>query len=338
MNLEDIKANLIYKFNAEVELTQAIEEISYKFNHERNKIGDYLNDPKLVAAYSCFYLTTNMPKLAEVFNLIQFPIEKLDEYEFVDIGCGPGTFVLSLLQLNNNLKIQALEKSELMIEQAKQFVARFYPAADVQIFNNIQRIKKKEKKRIAIFGHSANEMETEQVLNIIKTLDCDNVLFIEPGTKLFFQKMLDIRTSLIDQEYNILFPCKSAHTCPMNEKDWCHQFIRISHDYDVERLTQLVNRDRKLLPLTVQYFSKQESIQESDKVRVVRVYRPTKHSVEWQVCSHVNDENQIFDLQIMGRGMNKSDFKALHKKMSGEEISFEVEKNLGSNKIRGKLK
>ena len=68
MNLSEIMPHLLYQFKSESDLVKAIEEISLKFTKERSNIGDYLKDPRLVSAYTVFYLLTNIPKLEAVLK------------------------------------------------------------------------------------------------------------------------------------------------------------------------------------------------------------------------------------------------------------------------------
>jgi ribosomal protein RSM22 (predicted rRNA methylase) len=337
LTLSQLQNSLIYKFSSESDLTKAIEEVSQKFTFKRDQINDYLEDPRLVAAYACFYLTTNLPKLNEVLAKINVSTEYLDSFEFVDIGCGPGTFTLSLLDINPNLTIHSLEKSPLMIDQAMKFVNELHPAAQVSIFDNYKRIPKKKKKRLGIFGHSANEMELNFITDLVEKLELDEVLFIEPGTKDYFNKSLVIRDSLLNSGFNMNFPCPSSGTCPMSKDDWCHQYIKVTHEPDVERLTQLVSKDRRLLPLTIHYYSK-EQVSIGEVNRLVRVYRPTKFSTEWQVCRSADDGNELKDLQIMNRGHSKPEIKKMQQVLAGKNIEFNVDKEVSESKLRGTLK
>lgn len=336
ITLSQIKPFLLYKFTSESQLIESIEEVSRKFTVNRDLISDYIKDSRLVSAYACFYLMTNLPKLEEVLRKIHLPQDELSDYEFIDIGCGPGTFTLSLLNMNKDLDIYALEKSELMIDQARKLINSLYPAANVSIFDTYKRIPKKKKKRLGIFGHSANEMPLEFIENLVSSLELDDVLFVEPGTKDYFRKSLKIRNSLLNMEYSIKFPCPCQSTCPMGKEDWCHQYIKVNHEAEVERLTQLVSKDRRLLPLTIHYFSR-DDVKNEQVNRLVRVYKPTKFSIEWQLCRNTDGENTLIDLQVMNKGYSKPFVKELKKKLAGENIDFIAEKEMSTTKIRGRV-
>ncbi len=152
-------------------------------------------------------------------------------------------------------------------------------------------------------------------------------LFIEPGTKDFFGKMLNIRRALLSSGWHVLYPCPEESECPMKgTENWCHQFVHVSHDPEVERLSQIMKLDRKLLPLTVQVFSKKSYPRTSE--RLVRVYPETKFSFEWQVCHN----NVLEDYQVMKRGMEKSTEKAVGRMLSGDGLNTVTEKELPGKK------
>jgi len=339
VKLSDITPYLIYDFKTEHELTKSISEISHNFTQAREDIDVYVKDERLVAAYTCFYLLTNIPKLTKVFEKIDMNLIDYADYEFVDIGAGPGTFSLALLKENPEQSIIAIEKSELMIKQGHAIVGGIHPKADFKYYSSLLDIPTKTKKRFGIFGHSANEMSLSWVQRFVKECDLDLILFIEPGTKEFFKKSLELRTRLTRNFY-LNYPCLCSTICPLPEGDWCHQYLNISHEKDVERLTQLVQKDRRSLPIIINLYSK-STLQPHTEVgagRIVRVYKPTKFSQEWQVCVKSEKlENQVIELQIMNRGYTKSELKELRFISAGDKINFTKLKDLSDNNVRGKL-
>jgi hypothetical protein len=338
LNLATVRPLLNYEFASESELVKTISLIGHNFTQSREDIGDYIKDDKMVAAYTCFYLLTNIPKLRESFKKVEISLEDYcnDDWEFIDIGAGPGTFSLALLAENKDITIKAVEQSEKMISQGIKLVDGIFPNANFEYYKSVGLVPKKEKKRFGIFGHSANEMEPSLVNQMVKVLDLDEILFIEPGTKDFFNKSLLIRKSLLHR-YTLNYPCMHSGNCPMPEGDWCHQYLKVQHEQDVERITQLVQRDRRSLPIILNYYKKGKVEVEKPDSRIIRVYKPTKFSQEWQVCHKSDNENSIHDIQVMNRGYSKKELKELAQILAGEKISFSVVKKLDGSKVRGKL-
>ena len=164
MKLSDLIPHLLHDFKAESDLVRAIEEISLKFTQKREHIEDYLQDPRLVSAYTAFYLTTNLPKLQAVTEWLTSPErEELKEFDLIDVGAGPGTFSLAWREVIGT-ESAMIETSKLMKEQA------------AKLFRGLHReeaIFKPEllkRKKLLLFGHSLNEMGGGKLLVISKNI------------------------------------------------------------------------------------------------------------------------------------------------------------------------
>lgn len=326
IRLEDCLPHLLYQFKNEAELVRAVSELSQKFIAEREKISDYLKDPRLISAYTAFYLTTNYPKLGEVINWLPDEwLVELKKCDFVDLGAGPGTFGLAFRDLcGGGQKFYQIETSGMMREQARKLWEGLCPGTPLEQLSSAKSLPGS----FLLFGHSANEMGAKEAINYIKQIDPNHVLFIEPGTKSFFREVLEIRRELLRDGFHVLYPCPACGECPMAESDddWCHQFIRVQHSVDVERLSQLVKKDRRLLPLTVHAYSR--TFKHRDKERIVRVHPPTKFSYEWDACTGERVEHY----QIFRRGLDKKTQKELDEVLAGSSLESEVDKVLEEGK------
>lgn len=323
MLLNDCLPYLIHQFKHEHDLIQAIQELSQKFTINRTEIGDYLKDSRLTAAYTAFYLTTNIPKWSAVLKWMPQEFqEAIKSSPFVDVGAGPGTFSLAFMEWapEYQQKIYQLETSAKMREQGARLFQGLYPNTSIEQLVSPREIPGS----LMVFGHSANEMKAVEALKYIEKVNPEHILFIEPGTKSFFPEMLKIREVLLQKGFHVNFPCPSENQCPMKDRseDWCHQFIHVTQAPDVERLSQILKLDRKLLPLTVHAYSK--SIKVKDQERIVRVYPDTKFSYEWDVCRG----EKIDHYQVMKRGFDKKTQKRLDEVLSGDAIETEVDKEL----------
>jgi len=324
MQLSQISPYLIYEFKNESELIKAIEEISYKFTRQREHIQDYLNDRRLVAAYAAFYLTTNVEKLRPILKWLPNDfVSSLDKSYFIDIGSGPGTYSIALRELlNKPISIGQIETAALMREQAKKIWEGLYPGEE--LIQDLVPRHQHSNETFVLFGHSANEMGHEKVIKYLTEINPRHVLFIEPGTKAVFELMLKIRKSLIEMNYNILFPCPQSTECPLaGSNDWCHQYIEVRQDEQVERISQMAKKDRRRLPLTVMAFSKIIS-SELRSIRIIRTSPPTKFSFEWEACI----DNKHVSLQVMKRGLSKIQNEKLENVMSGDQVEVTLEKEL----------
>lgn len=330
MNLSSLIPHLLYEFKSENDLVKAIEEISLKFTKERNKIGDYLKDPRLVSAYTAFYLLTNIPKMEGVLKWMpQEWIEVLKKCDFIDLGAGPGTFSLAWKALGGSGDFYQIELSALMKEQGKKIWNGFYPET---LRQGSRWEWNSNHDKFVLFGHSANEMGFKAAIEYIEKINPDHILFIEPGTRDFFPQMLEIRDYLLKKNWNVLYPCPKALECPMkgSESDWCHQFIHVKQDAEIERISQMAKKDRKLLPLTVHAYSRTFTYQNPSE-RLVRVLPETKFSLEWEVCH----DNLIEQDQVMKRDLTKQETRDLSELLAGVSVETELVKTLeNSRRVR----
>ncbi len=301
---------------------RAIDEISNAFTKDRANIHKYLNDPRLVSAYTVFYLATNVPKLSAVMEWLTPDLrQELLQCELIDVGAGPGTFSIAWRELGGKKSVM-LETSKLMREQAAKLVEGLY------LEKANFKLAPKSLPRLVLFGHSLNEMGVKAGLDYIREANADYVWIIEPGTKDVFKMALEFRRELLRLNWKITYPCLSMGACPMEKtEDWCHQYVDVRHDAEIERLTQLAHKDRRRLPLTVMMFQRAAVNERATNLaRLVRVKEETKFSHEWQVCRPEGDQLILEDFQLQKKSYPKEWKKAVEALLSGVVIQFETEK------------
>lgn len=340
MNLTTLTPYLLQQFKSEQELVKNIKLLSHNFTKDRTQINDYHEDEKMISAYAAFYLTTNYPKFSYCMEYLKAYKDLFTEYEIIDIGAGPGTFVFAIGDYYNwsmDSVIWGVETSPLMRKQANKIKEGLYADKSIEFVAGTKSIPNKTKKRLIIFTHSFNEMTKADAHKYIRDLDADLVMFIEPGTQELFKSYLPMRNELIEKGFNCLYPCPSNAKCPMEKtEDWCHQYIRVSHDLEVQRLTQITQKNRTWMPLTLGLYSKEYTKEENSFFgRIIRTFPETKFSFIWQLCSH---KNKLDFVEVLKRNFSKKETKVIGEYFAGEEVVFEIEKELKDNRLRIKLK
>lgn len=332
MEIKDCLPYLLHQFKSEQEVFEAIAEISAKFTTNRENISDYLHDEKLVSAYTLYYLLTNIPKFEGVLKWLPSEfVSELKKSTFIDMGSGPGTFSFAFKNWGHSTKpIYQVELSKAMKKQARLLWDGFF--ADSELIQSIPTSI--EGPSVMFFGHSANEMGVETALRYIEKISPTHIIFLEPGTKDFFKKMLVIREKLFQSSWNQVYPCSSNAPCPMKDQDnWCHQYLHHVHTDELERVGQIVGINRRYMAMTLQVFSRSDQWR-SEHSKIIQIKSETKFSFEWVICS----DNQLYDVQVMKRGMDKSELKKLNSYCAGELISYQVDRVLEGNKLRILLK
>lgn len=337
LNYKEIKESLIFDVKNETRLVELVQRLSQQFTKTREKIDEYWDTPELIAAYALFYFPTNYAKFS-------WAIEKIGKnfitpsLEVIDMGAGPGTFLQAFKDYFPDLdNFIGIEHSLLMQKQAKLLWNKAYPNEKECLFlSSPDRLSPKEKTRLLLFGHSLNEMEDNFFQKTLERVDPDFILFIEPGTKQSFSKIKMVRNFLLQKNFQVFYPCPSANICPMENTDnWCHQYVMTSFEPEVERLCQLVKLDRRHMPVIMHFYGKNlvtKSFMEN-QARIVQTFPETKFSVEWEVCrNHI--KTRIEHLQLLKRGMTKSEVKRLKKLYAGDSLCFEIDKEISPDNLR----
>lgn len=337
---------------AEGELLNQLALLQQAFTQERGGelFESYGQDPKKVTAYFLFYTPTNMSKFWFLWDQLD---ARLREYwatcSFVDIGSGPGTYSLAfLMALPSEYRgtLRLIDKSPLMLEQAKKVIKALFPEVRLECYSSLESyLKAPERERdFLFFGHSLNEMNELEKQRILGTKR--PVAWIEPGTPEVFQNLIPWRERLIQQGHHVIYPCLGAGDCPARSLagEWCHQVVRTAMAPGLARLAQILQLNRHELPMLAHVYlgpgselitERRQS--ESLRARVVRTRKQTKHSFEWEVCFEREGELQWLEVSLPKRGLSKPQVKKLETISMGEEICFEPIKKLSEKLWRIRL-
>ena len=337
--------NLICARLTESELVKNLNELSMQFTVRRGDLDRYTQDEKLVAAYSAFYLPTNMPKFKFLMDQLEPKIrEQISQSHFWDFGSGPGTFSLAYLDYfsrADDLKVTLVDSSKLMLSQARLFLSSLFPKRMVKYLDKLP--KEIQGKKTLLFGHSFNEIGYQRAIEIIRQVDPDYLIMIEPGTKEVFSYINDLRIYMREHGYACLYPCLNLHSdCPMTSRlsDWCHGVMRMVHDPDLERLSQLIKKDRRNMPFIAHVYQKGSWQSDSDKgteqARLVRFLNNSKFGFEVEVCLCKENDLVIEKIQLLKKDMTKEEIKKFENINVGSKLTFTVIKKF-DDFIRVKL-
>jgi ribosomal protein RSM22 (predicted rRNA methylase) len=334
LSVEDIKPYLLNPEISDAAIVKLVKEMSLKFTQKREHIEDYVMSEDLVSAYTALYLPTNIPKLH--FLLSKLPEDVLEDFKkrpFIDIGSGPGTFSLGyklLMGSDFTGECFAVDSSDVMLKQSRSLMNGFFPDDH---FVATKKFKEQNKESILFFGHSINEMGINRAMDFITTIDPEYLIWIEPGTSDLFSELKKLRANILDG-YDVLYPCPSNAACPSS---WCHQVLRTSHASSVERISQLVSLDRKILPMTAHVYRKKKALAETHLPTLIRYINETKFSFEYEACFLADDKNKTAVIEIQKRDLTKEEEKMFKNSDVGEKVDYEVLKKIGE-KLRIKLR
>jgi hypothetical protein len=310
----------------------------------------------LALVYLYYFFATNVGKLKPLLDYLPLSfLEKISTYEFIDMGAGPGTYTcawyaaLKARNLQVSKKFTLVEKSLPMRALAAKVLHEFLPESlEASIYSSLEEARiqeqqdQKERPKIMFWGHALNEIGAKEASLLCLKTKPEVVMFLEPGTKQSFREASAMRSFLIQNGYEIHYPCPSSQACPMNEtEDWCHQYVHLSFDPQVERLCQMAKKDRRNAPVIFHVYEKIQS-ERSPKVaeRAVITQYGTGHKgmSSFKICSLLEGEQlSISYLEQLHRQMSKDEIRELKELLLGTPVELQDLKQIREGFWRARL-
>lgn len=333
INFNNLSEVALHKFKSQTDLLREISALIETFNHQREQIAESYLSEKQISAYLFYFFSTNYPKLAACLDRLPRELcEQLGESTLIDFGTGPGTLLFAWSDyFNNGRKCFGIDSSSSMLNQARKIAKTFYANRAIQWSEKLPIID--SDKRTLMFSHSLNEITENKRNEIIEKVRANYIVVLEPGTKETFGKILGLRNYLLERDYSVEYPCSLNAKCPIEDKDdWCHQYLKLTHDISIESLTQKLKKDRRNVPLIFHVYSKREAEKEPRQGSYLfRTLKPTKFSFELMMCS---ENNRLIKLQILKKNLSKQQAKQVNSLKAGEFLAFELEKELAADYLR----
>ncbi len=325
LSKEEIDRISLYDFKSESELLKEVQNLIEVFNLDRDRINDVYKSRKSVSAYLYYFFVTNIPRVSQAVERIGGD-SFFQNHPIIEFGSGPGTLPLALRELKNEFYL--VESSSLMQEAGRKVLKEYAPGVNYKYYSNYWDTPKL-KDPILCFTNSFNELEAFYFWELIDQINPSKILFIEPGTKEVFHRILAIREELILKDIKVAYPCSAQTVCPlMGKDDWCHQYLKLSHHPSIERLTQKLNKDRRIVPLLLHVYQREES--KAHQAILFSKPEVRKYGFDLLVC----EENELKKYKVLKKrdSYNKKVVKQL---MPGIQLNFDVIDGSDEIELRG---
>lgn len=237
------------------ELAEAVAELSRRFTKERSALRQaYLDDRLLAAAYLQYFLPVNLAKVQVLLDEMP-PPEPVETLSVLDIGSGPGTGALAVLdwchqgKLPHALSIAAIDRSATALRQALQLWDRYCRAAgvretklethtvDLERQTWVEQVRPKAPFSLIVLANCLNEVDanTNDPIETRASLATKALSLLAPhGTMIILEPALrdtsralhQVRDRLLQEKRCTVYsPCLHEQTCPALVKpdDWCHE-------------------------------------------------------------------------------------------------------------------
>ncbi len=341
MTLSAVRPALIHEFRDDDELLKTLRSLKETFTTRRERLGEYVHSRKSVAAYVCFYMLTNMPKVDFLLDHLPKPVvDAMGAAWTIDMGCGPGTLIWALRKrrlLAKGLYI-GVDRSSLMREQFTRLreILRLDPAlyrVGPEIPRNIGR-----ECSLLSFGHSLGEMPIPYFFAAIHECRPRFIMIIEPGTPPAFQRINRLRPDLAAMGYGAVFPCPHGNLalpCPAapDTDEWCYQVMRTVHEPALERLAQRLKMDRRIMPMIAHVYQKTGTPPGENPIRIFSRPDENKSGFAMTICRTFKETLTRTRLDTLKRHYTKDQIKTIRTLTRGDTISYREERAVGK-KIR----
>ena len=302
-------------------LARDVIRLSNLFTREREKLPPgYLTDEGLRRAYIHYFLPANINKIytpLQELSLHPGNILLKERLQILDLGCGPGTAILGMLEYFSScgkashplLDFTAVDAvQENLSETITQFthLTRRIPIkaslitskATVERF--LTRCKDKNSYDIIVMLNLLSELfpgdpqGISKKARLLKTI-MDKLLaregsliLIEPALRETSRGLLMVRDGLL-HEGHLYAPCLTEGPCPAlsRPKDWCHADVPWEPPELVRDIDRLTGLRKDSLKFSYMIFQKERASltdQYGDSYRVVREPLISKGKMEFYVC------------------------------------------------------
>lgn len=329
LTLETISPALLYHFKNEAELLKTIQELVYIFNFKRDDLKNYVLSDRQVSAYSLFYQLTNIPKWNYLKKQLPTKLqERIAHSTLIDWGTGPGTYLWAHLESGHQGKMYGVDQSKTMLKQAEKIASalNLFERVEFVHTNQYQKICGQENTTL-LFSNSANEMPEDLILQVIKNINPEIIIFLEPGNLSSFQKLRTLTEPLKQKGFSIEYPCLGNTLCPLPENDWCHHSYEISLEPELEKMCQRLKIDRVKSNSIFHVYSRQVQKDNSFKACLVNKKPKQKWGFEWFLCQERNGVNTVSKMRCLKRYISKDQYDMLSAFNQGEYLQ-ENELNL----------
>ena len=211
-----------------------------------------------VSAYLLYYLPVNLvkifPLLDELARGAAFDCAGRPELSVLDVGCGPGTFMLGVLEYMcrrgrpvssppQSVHITGIDRVKENLAAAESLIGQYCstgclpPGMTVRFafkqgsVNSPDFLKGPERYDLIVAGNVIAELDgralAEGLAAITEHLAPGGALIIiDPGTRRAARRLLDVRQLLLrNTALRLYAPCPHAETCPLQDDaaQWCHE-------------------------------------------------------------------------------------------------------------------
>lgn len=231
--------------------------LSALLTRERERLStDYMKDSRLRKAYLAYFVPANLPKIhLPLKELALHPMQLFsrDRLMILDLGSGPGTAVLGILEFFSRLgqspflDFTAIDNTPENLDDAEALFQSWRDRTGLKSsLRTLKTTVEESHRRLSgerfdivvlsnvlnelFYGHKDRIRKRRHIIQLVMDGLLDehgSCIIIEPALRETSREMLEAVCGLVNDGINIYSPCHAAGLCGTlsNPKDWQHEEV-----------------------------------------------------------------------------------------------------------------
>lgn len=214
-------------------LKQAARTLSERYRAELRDGRLHMAEDMAVKAY----LATRLPA---TYAAVRASLDALTEVRpdfrpksLLDIGAGPGTMLWATADTWPGLEQAVLVEASAAVRKVGQSLAAgaiaakaSWVAGDATI--DLDGIEPADLVSAAYLLDEIAPASLPKLVDRLWRLTSDTLIIVEPGTPAGWQRILAVRSRLVEAGAHVSAPCPHEAPCPLAPPDWCHFARRVA--------------------------------------------------------------------------------------------------------------
>lgn len=230
---------------ARADLARAVATLSERYRSERVDRTPHLADDLLARAYLATRLPATYAAVREVMHKLVAMRPDFSPMSLLDVGAGPGTALWAAADCWPSLKKGVLIEGSAPIRKLGEMLGKLSPVGQVtwQTADITKTIGDPDRSDLVCLTYVLSEVGAKSRRKLIEdiwTQTGDLLLVVEPGTPRGWERIIDVRSRLIELGAHLIAPCPHRLPCPITAPDWCHFSRRVARSR-MHRLAKLAD-------------------------------------------------------------------------------------------------
>lgn len=220
-----------------------------------------------------YYYPLNTLRCFDVIKKNLQGFKDLDSKSIVDLGSGLGAFSRAFSCFFKDISVTNIEDSIEAINLHKKIAS-------------INNIKWQQELNDSLKDSDLLTMSYSYTENISIPKNASSLFIIEPSTKEDFSRLLELRKSLLQNNWTLIGPCSHSEKCPLEDgrKDWCHFSFAIDLPDSIKKIESFLPWKNQSLSYSYLFASSKKFKDYDYNLRIIGRPRKEKGKSRQLVC------------------------------------------------------